>query len=760
MSCYRNLLIVWLVAALPPVAAAAQVIHLRSGDGPVNGSDLNITYVAAPQCGTRLSPGAFTSFDFDDARNGLHAFIPAAQNFLPLAGCTGQPATPRQIVVNGTPDRSALYAVPFFVDCPGASDMQFCWRVDDSLGDYNPFLPNPEGLYISNAKFPNGTPISGSGGGNYIETCRNYDTTALLAPGQNWLYIYVRDGGCVFSGLVFCATITIQNPTSAWLSGVAFRDDDCDGVKDLTELPLTGASVMFTNNATGQQFTATSNNSGKFLISGIPFGTYSIIQLPVAGFKTPCTAPVLVVSECVSDLLLPYCPCPDEPLFKSMDSNNDCWQVVATPPGVPGTLPRPVDFVPAHPLWGPNTGWMSATPTGQQGAPIGDYVYECCFCLDERFSNPMLDLCFWADDGSTAYLNGVQIGFGIGAPAAACVPIPTVTDEDLFRPGLNCVQIVVNNGFGPTGLNVTGQMTATAGLCCQQCPCVTPPPNMSAWWMLDETGGLTAFDSSQGQNAGTHTNGPSLAVGQVHAARSYDGVNDYTQVPDHPSLDAGTLPFSIDAWVRASDTDGSIVSKVWLGAAFIDYRGYSLSLQAGLLKLDVADSLFSNATFTHAGPQINDGYWHHVAATVRQNDPFGVKLYVDGVPQTFACALVGNLDNPAPLRIGASNASPLLAGDLLAGQIDEVEFFRRLLTPSEVYGLWRAGSSGKCRLQGGHCPEDLNGNGAIDLSDLSILLSNFGLIGGTGQDGDINGDQVVNLTDLSLLLAAFGATCP
>jgi len=56
------------------------------------------------------------------------------------------------------------------------------------------------------------------------------------------------------------------------------------------------------------------------------------------------------------------------------------------------------------------------------------------------------------------------------------------------------------------------------------------------------------------------------------------------------------------------------------------------------------------------------------------------------------------------------------------------------------------------------CP-DLDGNGLVDLTDLALLLANFGL---TGPDlpGDVDDDLDVDLTDLALLLAAFGAACP
>ena len=58
------------------------------------------------------------------------------------------------------------------------------------------------------------------------------------------------------------------------------------------------------------------------------------------------------------------------------------------------------------------------------------------------------------------------------------------------------------------------------------------------------------------------------------------------------------------------------------------------------------------------------------------------------------------------------------------------------------------------------CPEDLNGDGVIDLQDLSVLLNNFGSTGASPGDGDIDGDGDVDLTDLSALLNAFGTSCP
>jgi len=56
----------------------------------------------------------------------------------------------------------------------------------------------------------------------------------------------------------------------------------------------------------------------------------------------------------------------------------------------------------------------------------------------------------------------------------------------------------------------------------------------------------------------------------------------------------------------------------------------------------------------------------------------------------------------------------------------------------------------------GTCTGDVNGDGVIDLADLSMVLSNFGQ---SAPFGDANGDGTVDLDDLDTVLSLFGQTC-
>jgi len=59
------------------------------------------------------------------------------------------------------------------------------------------------------------------------------------------------------------------------------------------------------------------------------------------------------------------------------------------------------------------------------------------------------------------------------------------------------------------------------------------------------------------------------------------------------------------------------------------------------------------------------------------------------------------------------------------------------------------------------CLGDLDGDLDVDLGDLAVLLSHYGMDGGARiTEGDLDYDGDVDLTDLSMMLAVYGSVCP
>jgi hypothetical protein len=234
--------------------------------------------------------------------------------------------------------------------------------------------------------------------------------------------------------------------------------------------------------------------------------------------------------------------------------------------------------------------------------------------------------------------------------------------------------------------------------------CVAPPFEMTAWWPLDETTGTTAADIAGFPTNGVHFNGPVPVAGMVNAGLSFDGVDDYVEVADHPSLNFGQGNLSIDAWIRTNDTAGVkvILDKRLEGTTV---QGYSLFLGNGNLAFQLANGVGSTTCSTNPSSActnygtsafVADGQWHHIAVTVDRMNPIGGRFYVDGalVAVFDPTIRIGSLTNPNPLRLASRSSS---VSGLLRGSLDEVELFPRVLTPAEVQSIYQANRFGKCR---------------------------------------------------------------
>jgi len=78
-----------------------------------------------------------------------------------------------------------------------------------------------------------------------------------------------------------------------------------------------------------------------------------------------------------------------------------------------------------------------------------------------------------------------------------------------------------------------------------------------AAYSFDEGSGTSINDLSGNGNNGTLINGPTWAAGEYGSALSFDGTNDYVSIPDATSLQFGSGPFTVSAWVSMGQVNGN-----------------------------------------------------------------------------------------------------------------------------------------------------------------------------------------------------------
>lgn len=248
--------------------------------------------------------------------------------------------------------------------------------------------------------------------------------------------------------------------------------------------------------------------------------------------------------------------------------------------------------------------------------------------------------------------------------------------------------------------------------------CVAPPRNMVGWWTFDESAGPTAGDIAGAiDNAGAWTNGPVPIIGKVLAGLRFDGSNDLVLAADDPELDfvgtsgggTTTNDLTIDSWVRIPVGSMTGVRQIVDKRDNITgARGYAMYTYNNRLAFQMADAAVPGTTcgtgptypctnWSSTGTIPNDGRWHLLAVTVSRatGAPTG-RFFIDGAAAGTFAPRPGSMDNTSPLSIGARSAA-LGGGAYLRGDLDELEIFKRALSPAEIGLLYTAGAAGKCK---------------------------------------------------------------
>jgi len=148
------------------------------------------------------------------------------------------------------------------------------------------------------------------------------------------------------------------------------------------------------------------------------------------------------------------------------------------------------------------------------------------------------------------------------------------------------------------------------------------------YWPLDEGAGTVTADASGNGNDGiidVNNGEPNWVEGKLGMALSLDGIDDHVDCGNSPSLDLGTSPFTISAWIKTSSTADnlSIFGKGGDDGGGIRYHLFVHSTHVKIL-VDDDDTKYD----PEGEIPVNDDQWHHI---VGMRDATSLRLFIDGV---------------------------------------------------------------------------------------------------------------------------------
>ncbi len=153
-------------------------------------------------------------------------------------------------------------------------------------------------------------------------------------------------------------------------------------------------------------------------------------------------------------------------------------------------------------------------------------------------------------------------------------------------------------------------------------------------------------------------------------ALDFDGSGDYVEVDDNSVGNFGTGAFTIEMWVKTSESYAALASKLMNVSGFAPWDIY---LASGKITMQATGGLV-----LQGNTAVNNGQWHHLAI-VRSGNTF--TFYVDGAVDASA-ASVQNFKSNGKVNFGYRSNDPGVAD--FPGQIDEVRIWNVARTQQEI----------------------------------------------------------------------------
>lgn len=212
--------------------------------------------------------------------------------------------------------------------------------------------------------------------------------------------------------------------------------------------------------------------------------------------------------------------------------------------------------------------------------------------------------------------------------------------------------------------------------------------NPVAFWRMGESSGTVMGDTSGFSRNGTYNANVVLGATGVGSpsdlAASFNGTNASASAPSDSAYDF--LDYTLEAWVKFTGPlvpDMRIASRQ--GGQY--WLLHTRETSAGVAQLSSYSSLDGVNGYA-AGPNLNDGAFHHVAIT-RNTTADLISLYVDGlfVGSQVTTSNVAFTDT-ATVYVGSAFGT----GQYFPGIIDEVALYGTALSAEQLMAHFEAGT--------------------------------------------------------------------
>ncbi|WKK72550.1 family 43 glycosylhydrolase [Rathayibacter oskolensis] len=245
-----------------------------------------------------------------------------------------------------------------------------------------------------------------------------------------------------------------------------------------------------------------------------------------------------------------------------------------------------------------------------------------------------------------------------------------------------------------------------------QSAAAAPADDLILRYVLDETSGTVAVDSSGKGRNGTLSGG---AVASGTSGVKLDGVDDYVKLPD--DVLAGLTSITVSAEVLVSTTQGTPYFIWGLGNTTSGAGNGYLYTTGNSYKASIATGNWTTEQTVNSGTNLARGVWKTLTYTLDDASDTA-RLYLDGtqVAQQTGVTITPGAIGGGKTTANAIGRSVYTADKTLSGSVRDFRIYSSALTASDVAGLQATDTTRVAR-----------DTAALDLGDLSSVTANLTL---------------------------------